>query len=407
MPLRGMIMTKQSQTSFPRKRESRVNASWIPACAGMTESDCRVRHKMARLAIKKRGFTLIELLVAMAVLALMIAFASMVFKVSIDTYRVSAATAEIMQKLRAVTDQLDADFKGLRRDAPLLMWFSLDDPNRYDQIMFFADGDFSSIQVYDKTTERPDLNGSKVIRGNMARVFYGQANVNTHDPGSATEPRDLKGPKERKRILARRQHVSDPNIANKNLEYWPEIDLLDFSEIFDGQPKEDRYEHDTLTLAEWQSIDGSDYSGGSSVVGISFDNRAAINTSDSRTYHKLLSEGVGSFSIQFAYWDTLNGNDRFYWFPSRDPDGADGLAQSHFTLNDKNNSDNIFAVYFNIPAPDITDTDWYRINNAEYQSGQMFAPDFFPAAIKFTFTLYDSKGVIRDGMEFSHIVYLE
>jgi prepilin-type N-terminal cleavage/methylation domain-containing protein len=351
----------------------------------------------------RKGFTLIELLVAMAVLALMIAFASMVFTVSIDTYRVSMATAEIMQKLRAVTDQLDADFKGLRKDAPLLMWFQLDDPNRYDQIMFFADGDFSSIQVYDKTTERPDLNGSKVVRGNMARVFYGQANVNTHDPGA--EPRDPKGPKERKRILAHRQHISDPNIAIKNLEYWPEIDLSDFSETFDGQTKEDRYEHDTLTLAEWQSIAGSRYAGINSVIGISFNNRAVINTSDSKTFHKLLCEGVGSFSIQWAYWDNLNGNDRFYWFPSTDPDSADGSAQSHFVLNDGDNDG--FGVYFNVPAPDITDTDWSRVNNAAYQSVQTFAPDFFPAAIKFTFTLYDSKGIIRDGMVFSHIVYLE
>jgi hypothetical protein len=32
--------------------------------------------------------------------------------------------------------------------------------------------------------------------------------------------------------------------------------------------------------------------------------------------------------------------------------------------------------------------------------------DLYPRAFKFTFTLYDSKGVIKEGREFTHIVYL-
>ncbi len=35
-----------------------------------------------------------------------------------------------------------------------------------------------------------------------------------------------------------------------------------------------------------------------------------------------------------------------------------------------------------------------------------FDPKFFPRALKFTFTLYDSKGIIKGGREFTHIVYI-
>ena len=33
--------------------------------------------------------------------------------------------------------------------------------------------------------------------------------------------------------------------------------------------------------------------------------------------------------------------------------------------------------------------------------------EIWPKAIKFTFTLYDSKGIIKGGRTFTHIVYLE
>ena len=340
----------------------------------------------------RKGFTLIELLVAMAVLALMIAFASMVFKVSIDTYRVSTATAEIMQKLRAVTDQLDADFKGLRKDAPLLIWFAQDTANqnaRHDQIMSFADGDFSSIQLYNKITNRPDLaDGTLVIRGNTARIYYGQANINESM---------------RRRILVRRQHILT---EDADTEDWPHDNLSDlgYDDPNSSQTKEDRYEHDRLSLAQWKVIDGSLYVGGNSVVdpnGNAFSNPPHIDMADPTTFHKLLSQGVADFSIQWAYWDTLD--DRFYWFPSDDPDGALGSAASHFTLMSEPEK---FGMYFNISG-DITG--WYTVidDAVFYRKGQSFAKNFFPQALKFTFTLYDSKGVINGGMVFSHIVYLE
>ncbi|HPS55403.1 MAG TPA: prepilin-type N-terminal cleavage/methylation domain-containing protein, partial [Sedimentisphaerales bacterium] len=57
----------------------------------------------------KKGFTLIELVVAVGILAMMLGFTSVIFNVSIKGARVVNANAEIMQKLRAITDQLDSD----------------------------------------------------------------------------------------------------------------------------------------------------------------------------------------------------------------------------------------------------------------------------------------------------------
>lgn len=122
-----------------------------------------------------KAFTLVELLVAIGILAMVMSFASVIFRVSIDSYRTAMANAEIMRKLRAITDQLNADFQGLRKEGEIFAaWVAVPgpgadpcDPNsyeRFDRIMFFADGDFQSYRVNPAT--------GNVIRGNVARVCY-------------------------------------------------------------------------------------------------------------------------------------------------------------------------------------------------------------------------------------------
>ena len=122
----------------------------------------------------KKAFTLVELMVAVGILAIILSFSGIVFHASIDTYRVAAASSEIMRKFRAITDQLDTNFEGLLTDAPLMIFFRQDpnDPNqRYDQIMSFAYGDFSSFQSYYDAGSGlvPSLTGLP-IRGIVARV---------------------------------------------------------------------------------------------------------------------------------------------------------------------------------------------------------------------------------------------
>jgi hypothetical protein len=60
-------------------------------------------------------------MVAMGILAMVMGFASVIFRVSINAHRTALANAEIMQKVRAITDQLNADFKGLNKDGEIFM----------------------------------------------------------------------------------------------------------------------------------------------------------------------------------------------------------------------------------------------------------------------------------------------
>ncbi len=125
------------------------------------------------------GFTLVELVVAIGLLVMVVFFAGAIFKSAIGSYRTASAQAEIMQKLRALTGQLDSDFRGLRKDAPMFVWFQLDpcDANyRLDQIMFFADGDFQSTKVYPHSTDA----GKIIVRplvSDLARIQYSQAKL--------------------------------------------------------------------------------------------------------------------------------------------------------------------------------------------------------------------------------------
>jgi prepilin-type N-terminal cleavage/methylation domain-containing protein len=318
----------------------------------------------------KRAFTLIELVVAVAILAMVISFASVIFRVSIEAYRTAGANTEIMQKLRAVTDQLNADFKGLQADAPLLIWFEQEpnDPRqRYDQIMFFANGDFQSIQLYDGSTGEPGDTGEP-ISGSVARIHYGQAQNDTQD-----HPEDMP---EEDRLLARRQHILT---ADENLEVWPHDNMLDFD-----YGRNEWYEHGSLSLAQWKTIDWDN--DGDVVVNTCFGFRPLIDMGDPNTYHKLICDGVGSFAIQWSYWDF--DDERFYWLPSNDPDGDGDDDDSSFVGNDE------FGVYFSVPGT-ISDSDW------PYSETQ-----FTYRAFKFTFTLYDSKGIFENGRRFTHIVYL-
>jgi len=355
-------------------------------------------------------------MVAVGLLAMVLSFAGVIFNVSIESHRMASANAEISQKLRAITDQLNADFGGIWADAPLLIWFEHedptdpeDDPNRYDQIMFFADGDFQSTQLYDGAPLEPRDTGTP-IWGNTARVQYGQARVEIVGADKNPSPQDVSDPDELEppeRVLGRRQHILTlpPDATEpKRPKEWPAKNLGDFysdSETYPYWPN-DAYEHDSLSLAEWQTVDGSDYD---DILEACFEDRPLVGLYDPYTYHNLMCEGVGSFAIQWAYWD--DGEERFLWFPSDDPDGDGSTADSHFDLM----GDDEFGVLFNVPAPAaIPSWEFIDDENVMYDSGEPFESTFFPKALKFTFRLYDSRGLIKEdgrkGRVFTHIVYL-
>ena len=118
----------------------------------------------------KKGFTIIELVVALGLLVMLIFFANAIFKVSVDSYRIAGANTEVMQKLRAITDQLNRDFKGLQKDGYLLLYckaykrmeYQDSTPRNFraDRLYYFSKGDFQSW--FDPA-----------VRSNIGRVYFG------------------------------------------------------------------------------------------------------------------------------------------------------------------------------------------------------------------------------------------
>ncbi len=371
----------------------------------------------------KKAFTLIELVVAIGILAVMLGFGGVIFNVSIDAYRTGGAHSEIMQKLRAITDQLNTDFAGLQKDAPFLIWFDqrpavnpANPMQRFDQIMFFASGDFQSTRLYRPetgyNTRVPDVMGAP-IRGNVARIFYGQAQSRDSRDNNVKYPYYLL---DSDRVLARRRHIltADPYLVR-----WPyaaNITILQtsFEELIQGVFKNDTYEHDSLPLSLWKTLDNTAYgAGGGTIMNTCFDNRPLIDIANlPSTIHNLMCEGVGSFAVQWAYRDPLTLQLR--WFPSEDPDGDGFNTDSHFILMsglpitpEPAYADfDAFGAIFNIPNTTQINY-WGSASLMRYDPIGNFPADFYPRALKFTFTIYDSKGILEKGKTFTHIVYLE
>ncbi|HON92945.1 MAG TPA: prepilin-type N-terminal cleavage/methylation domain-containing protein [Sedimentisphaerales bacterium] len=368
----------------------------------------------------RKAFTLMELVVALAILAVVLSFAGVIFRVSIDSHRLALANAEIMQKLRVLTDQLDADFRSLRKDADIfVVWSAVPkpgyvDPNgvvrgrgtsllgtqgyeRFDRIMFFTTGDF---QAYG----RPE-------RSNVARICYTMARGPSADPA---EPNWAPMQKPCKRMLARTQHLlipptpgggdkpldvngftteqwlkwnSQEEIDRISLEGWkrmPEIQKIDMLSVIGD-----------ITIIKDSGVSGIESRPSREARGV------LIDPAQPASIHSLFCQGVGQFMVQ-GWNDRLNR-----WIPAVDPDEDGDLADSDFILtSDKKSLD-----------PERNPGLWYP-----RQGTSLRQPDFpvthidqehfnqipgLGRALKFTFTLYDSRNLIKNGRTFTHVVYLD
>ena len=342
---------------------------------------------------KFKAFTLIELMVSMGLLVVIMSFAGVIFRVSINSHRTALANAEIMQKLRAITSQLNADFKGLNKDGEIfVVWGArqlqdttykdsdLDGYERFDRITFFADGDFQSYRT------------NPMVRGNTARICYMLARNETSRPEQQNRA---------KRVLARTQHIltCDTNLT----------DFLNPSGFTNAQWLEwnNEYEYDKTSLEQWKRIPREEKINMLSVIcdikvfesSVDEDVRGAIvEPTDANSIHMLLCEGVGEFEIQG--WS----NSQRRWIPEVDPDGNGNLSDTHFFLTDPNDVPGVLYPYPPYGGGEI--------NNITFDRESLNREHFndipgLGRALKFTFTLYDSKGIIKEGRTFTHIVYLD
>ncbi len=279
----------------------------------------------------RKAFTLIELIVALGILALMMMFASTIFRVSVSAQRMAVANGEIMQKLRVITEQLDADFRGMLKPYGGVI---TDQNDSYDDeygketvhadaIAFFANGDFQSTRQY----------GDKTIAGNVASILYA-----VPDPGSYGY---VRRPAPANRLLLRRQTILAPQksstTAIKEASDW-------------------RGEYYCTSLEEWRLSPPYEPSE-------SWTERPVITPNRPQDYLPMyLARGVDNFTISYLPGGTQWNTGRIQWYRD-DPNEP----------NDPN-ATRIIPV---------------------------------PRAIRFEFTLYDSKGIIKKGRTFSHIVLLD
>jgi len=272
---------------------------------------CRKISDLLVLRKLVRGFTITELLVAVGLLAAVLAASGIVFHYSMDAQRTAGATAEIMRTLRAITDQLNIDFAGLRTDGYLVLWS--DDSN--SALYFFSTGDFQSWH---------DPN-----RSNIARIYFGPSR-------------------------------NDPN----NL-------AMDMRLLISGQPS--GLDYNNVSFAECQTDIAANFEDPCEVVS---SDRPDVNMArDPNDARRLLAQNVGKLLIEWtsdsSSWSPSNQIEWFGWYNLKnDP-------------NFENTIDEPYLAY------------WTPFNQSSW-----------PRAIKFEFTLYDSKGIIKGGRRFEHIVYI-
>jgi prepilin-type N-terminal cleavage/methylation domain-containing protein len=259
----------------------------------------------------RRAFTLIELVVAMGILAIILSFAGVIFRVSTESQRMAMANAEIMQKLRVITGQLDADFRGLiaqyggysKTSTMTETVNGHTETTHSDGVAFFANGDFQSTRQY----------GGQTIVGNVASLYYGPPDANSYSVMPA--PRD--------RVLLRRQTI-----------LAPEAPTADSS--WDG-------EYYRASLEQWRT--------NPPCAADEWADPPVIDPTNLESQLPMyLAKGVDNFTVEYLEAGTDLGTGAIAW---RRQDSGGSIS---------------------------------------------------PAAFKVTFTLYDSKGIIKNGRTFTHIV---
>jgi hypothetical protein len=160
-----------------------------------------------------------------------------------------------MQKFRAITDQLNNDFQGLRKDGYLILYSTYAGTVRSDRLYFFSTGDFQSW--YDSN-----------VRSDIARIYLG------HDRASFANTVNHWRLAQDVNLLTPGRSGGDYKDVNFA---WCQV-------------------HPTEIVAEANGI---------------FLNPPYINTTDSNTLGRLLCENAGQFQIE---WTDGTAYSEIVWF---------------------------------------------------------------------------------------------
>lgn len=286
---------------------------------------------MNRKLRTRRAFTLIELVAAIGILVVVLLFASVIFKVSINSHRTASANAEIMQKLRAITDQLNIDFKGFRKDGYLILRSELLNRNEYGNSP--APADFRADRLFYFSTGDSQAWNVSNVRSNITKVYFGHDSRSLNDAAYPVS----------EWYLARDAKLITPG----------------FSEI----------DTNSISYAEFKAnVAGTENQAQNLLLsGIPIDIQA--NPDDVRG---LMCQNVGEIKIEWTNGLKAPG-DIMLWFGLLLPSGypVEALGPPYIAT-------------------------WTPVTPEQY----------WPKALKFTFKIYDTKGILKQGRTFTHIVYL-
>jgi len=347
-----------------------------------------------------------ELVVAIAILAVVMAMSGVIFRAGIQSYRMARANGEILRKFRVITDQLDSDLRGLCKEGEIFLVWPADPNGRHthvDRMMFFAKGDFQSFQ--------PDGTG-RIVRGSIARISYMLGSRRNAD-GSITRPEAMRA-EPYERILQRTQHILIPPDANGAAFALPATDL----EWRDWHNIE---EYDRTTMKQWLDLSRQTKRDALSVImNVKVDTPSVDPNSWGSQYdpnqpelymQSVLAVGVGQFSIQGWYESPDVNAPGQRWIPDDDPDGDGDISDSELRLDGSSDEEVPGVLY---PRAGRA---YAFVHLGGAFRGQNYANvldeehfNEIPGlgrALKFTFTLYDSQRLIKDGRAFTHIVYLD
>ncbi len=182
-----------------------------------------------------------------------------------------------------------------------------------------------------------------VVNGNVARIYYGQAK--TPDCNS-TDPNIGKI-----KILARRQTIvsADSSLTVEPVEYaeYDSEPLLEQQKTFNNNK--------TVTTRNWLT-------------------RPTVDPNNDNEYPMYFAAGIDNFTIQIEDGNDINGTIR--WWPENS------------IITDQ-------IMYF-------------RASRGQFDTNAATRPndELNIDAIKFSFTVYDSQGIFKQGRRFEHIVYI-